>query len=76
MARPLKKTVKPRTNLTIDPAIKAQAAALAYELGESLTGMIERLLEDEIAKKNVDTTTATTRPTVLVALKTRRKKAG
>lgn len=50
MARPRKKLTKQNTNLTLDRDVKAEATQLGFDLNESLSSMIERLLKDEIAR--------------------------
>jgi hypothetical protein len=44
VARPRKKVTKQRVALTISPDLLAAAKAYAYEIGESLSGLIEKLL--------------------------------
>lgn len=44
MGRPSKKVKRKRVDITIDPAILADAKALAAETDEGLSGMVERLL--------------------------------
>jgi len=53
MGRPLKKTKRVATNLTLDPQIKANAAQFAYDNDETLSELIERLLSEEIARSSV-----------------------
>lgn len=50
MKRRTKKILKSRVNFTLNPKVYEQAIGLAYEGGESLSGMVERLLRTEIAR--------------------------
>ena len=49
MPRPTKKHKKVPANITLEPSLKDAAIALAYENNESLSELITRLLEEEIA---------------------------
>ena len=44
MARPRQKVIKQRVTLTISPALLAASKVYAYETGESLSSLIEKLL--------------------------------
>ena len=49
MGRPKKKFLKSPLNLTLNASIIEQAKAYAFECGESLSEIIERLLREEMA---------------------------
>lgn len=53
MARPRQKITKQRVTLTISPVLLEAAKVYAYESGDSLSGLIEKLLTEAIksAKK-------------------------
>jgi len=53
MARPKKKVTKQRVTITITPSLLCAAQEFAYETGESLSGLIERLLRGAIGPHNV-----------------------
>ena len=44
MARPRQKVIKQRVTLTISPTLLEASKAYAYETGESLSSLIEKLL--------------------------------
>lgn len=51
MARPRSKVQRKRFNLTLNGKIQKAAAKAAFERGESLSGMVERLLRKELASE-------------------------
>lgn len=71
MARPLKKNKKKRKNLTLDPAILAEAERM-IEMDvlkdESLSELVDRLLSEEISAKK---SRAAVRPQVSITLQQR-----
>jgi hypothetical protein len=48
MVRPRQKITKQRVTLTISPDLLTAAKSYAYESGDSLSGLIEKLLADTI----------------------------
>lgn len=51
MARPRKKVIKQRVNLSLSPELHAAAQEYAYEKNESLSGMVERLLSEAMVRQ-------------------------
>ena len=50
MGRPKIKTKKIPVNMTFEPEFRAEAADFAYQMGESLSEMTERLIAEEMAR--------------------------